>query len=56
MHVDYSRLTNKVAIKLGMNSSYSANNKGLHDNSDLVVNPGASGGRVTIPTTAVSLP
>ena len=40
MHVDYSRLPNRVAIKLGMDSSDdSANNKGLHDNSDSVVNP-----------------
>jgi hypothetical protein len=39
MHVDYSRLRNRVAIKLDMKSSDSANNKGLHDISDSMVNP-----------------
>ena len=37
MRVDYSRLPNKVAMKLGTNSSDSANNEGLHDNSDSMV-------------------
>ena len=39
MRVDYSRLPNKVAMKLGTNSSDSANNEGLRDNSDSMVNP-----------------
>jgi hypothetical protein len=38
MRVDYSRLLNKVAMKLGTNSSDSANNEGPQDNLDSMVN------------------